>query len=221
VNTGARPPLGFVCEGAGEHATFPSLVSRIVNAVGFSIPCVNTEGYGGILKNLEEHLDDLTLSDHPYTIVVGIDLRDVIRAGLFPDCVTLRLDLDQKISTWLQTRTRQLRLQPLPNRIVTVVQVQQFESWWLADPDGLSRCGLFSIDVAGCTWTNVDAELANPASWLKERQKTAANLKSPAVARAALSRSNVSTAAAKSRSFRKFRKEVARGYGEWMAALIA
>jgi Domain of unknown function (DUF4276) len=215
-----RPPIGFVVEGAGEHAAYPTLASRSIGtATGLHLPRVNAAGYGGIVANLEEHLDDLVTAHHPFGVLVALDLRDVLRGGRSRDCVTLRRDLVHRVQAWMTLRGRVPRFQPLPQTVAVVIQVQMFETWWLSDPEGLSRTGLFRIDTRECAWADVDNEVDNPAAWLQKRAIGSSNLKSPVLAKTVASRLDPSVMARQSRSFRKLKNEVTAAYAAWEAAV--
>ncbi len=182
VHAAERPPIGFILEGAGEYATYPSLATRSLGAAGLHIPRINARGFGGILTGLEEHLDDLVRSYHPLSIIVAMDLRDVVECGLYVDCASLRAELLRRAQSWAASRTGAVPFEPMPQPIGVVIQVQLFETWWLADPDGLRRTGLFQIDPADCRWGNVDQDVSNPLAWLEKRLVRPTNLKSTAVA---------------------------------------
>jgi len=72
-----RPPIGFIVEGHGEYNCYPSLVSRIVDGDGFKIPRVNAMGCGNIVRHLDRQLRPLVLADHPYRVIVTLDLSSL------------------------------------------------------------------------------------------------------------------------------------------------
>jgi hypothetical protein len=208
-----RPPLGFIVEGHGEYNCYPSLVCRIVEAKGFNVPRVNAGGYGNIARHLGDQLHALVLAHHPYHVIVTLDLKDVVDAGLYSDCADLRQDLEHQVEEWLETRGSHQRLRPLPERILAVVQVQSFESWMLADISGLRSCGYLRADEAQPR--HVDDEVPDPVSWLRGRTAPGRNHKNPGCAREIISSLNPSAMRVNSRSFDKFHREVSSSFDRW------
>jgi len=86
-----QPPIGFIVEGDGEYYCYPSLVCRILRKRGFDIPIVNAGGCGSLVKRLDDHLDSLVLSKHPYNIIVTLDLKDMLSEHFYSDCKQLIL----------------------------------------------------------------------------------------------------------------------------------
>ena len=66
---------------------------------------------------------------------------------------------------------------------------------------------VFPNKVDGC-WENVDEEETNPAKWLKSRLKQWSDLKSPRIVREITAKIDPLRIAEKSRSFKKFVKEL-------------
>lgn len=214
-----RPVFGFVVEGSGEHAVYPSLVARIVGSPVYT-RAVNAEGYGGILGNLEEHLDELVSVCHPVTIIVTVDLRDVVDAGACADCVELLQLIGSTVRTWQASRLAFPIMDPMPQHIAVVAQIPTFESWWIADPDALNSLHGISIDPAECNWRNVDDEVPNAEAFLRSRCQLPLNLKSPTLAKEVMGTVSIQVVQQRSRSFRKFVKEIRAGFDRWQQTLL-
>ena len=208
-----RPPLGFIVEGHGEFNCYPSLVCRIVEGSGFKVPRVNAGGYGNIVRHLGDQLRALVLVHHPYHVIVTLDLKDVIAADLYDGCAELREDLEKQASEWLADSESQARLQPLPERILVVVQVQRFESWMIADTVGLRSSGYLTADEGQPL--HVDEEVYDPLSWLHRRTAPGRNHKNPTCAKEVVSSLDPRTMRVNSRSFDKFHREVCSSYWRW------
>jgi hypothetical protein len=221
VKPADRPPLGIIVEGHGEQAAFPTLVASICGQTGLHVPIVNARGYGGIVRNLEDHLDDLVRTKHPWAVIVCVDLRDPVNDGLFDNCADLRTHVEGVIAGWTATRAGSGLFEPLPEAIRVVIQVQVFETWWLADAESVADLDLFSIDLSECDWQNVDEELDNPSRWLRTRMAHPINLKSPSLAKDVIRGFRPDVARGRSPSFDKFHREVAGAVNEWIAAICA
>lgn len=215
-----RPSIGFVVEGSVEWHSYRSLVARITGNKYLDIPIVDAKGNGGILGRLEEHLDNLVNFYHPYAIIVTIDLREIIRRHAFESCADLCRSLNERISTWVNTRREVESFSPLPTDIEVIVQIQSFETWLISDLEGLKITSVFSIEDNLC-WQNVDAEISNPCKWIREHQSMTCNIKNPRTAKALLGSLDIGKMANASKSFSKFRKEVTRKYQGWENLLSA
>lgn len=220
MNVATRPPVAFIVEGAGEAVTFPGLAARICGTKGLHCPTVNAEGYGGVLANLHEHLDDVARF-RPLTVVITVDLRDVLRDKRFPNCATLVSSIATDAEKWLESRRGVEHFEPLPEDIIVVAQIQKFETWWLADPEALSRQQYFEIDLAECQWTNVDVEVPNPTAWLIERCKGPVSLKSRDLAIDVIRAARPVKMRQLSPSFDKFHRETESAYQRWVTQVQA
>jgi len=211
MNNSIRPPVGFIVEGTGEWASYPSIVTSICGCSGFKIPRVNAEGCGNITGHLSEHLDDMASVDAPMAMMVTVDLRDVLRNGSFSDCITLKKHLHTLCEQWMATR----RLDPrfagrLPAEIVVVIQVQCFESWLLADSESLVVAGYLKRDAIGVPLTEVDGTVLNPSAYIDDNGTEFFRPKAPACVKSVCSNISTIEMERNSRSFRKFAKEVRR-----------
>jgi uncharacterized protein DUF4276 len=211
----ARPPIGFVVEGHDEHACYPSLVARITGSQGYNIPIANARGYGNIVRHLGEQLQDIVLSHHPYHIVVTVDLKEVLADGVYDDCRQLKLELDRQAQVWLAQAKHDSRLQPLPKLITTVIQIQQLESWAIADCQSLREADFLSADeVQICNSDTVP----NPATWLRKRLPPRYDLKKPDCAKKIIGCLDLHTMRRNSHSFDKFYRVVSSSYHCWCQA---
>jgi hypothetical protein len=209
-----RPPLGFIVEGKGEYYSYPSIVSRIVKACGFCIPVSNAEGYGGILNHIDEHLTDMISSWKPVTIIVTMDLIDVIRAGIVEDCKELTKTLSDSIFRWVEQNKSSNKFVPFPDLFKIIVQIPKFEAWLIADKANLKRGGY--IHEEGAPWLNVDDEVSNPVQWLEENCQKRINVKHPGTCKEMVTAIDVEIVRGYSRSFDKFYREVKFCYDFWL-----
>lgn len=208
-----RAPIGFIVEGHAEYHCYPSLVCRIVNSKGFPVPRVNARGCGNIVRRLADQLKFLVLAHHPYHVIITLDLKDVLDEGLYGTCAELLVSLEDQARDWLDNSQADPRLHPLPERIIAVVQVQQFESWIIADCQGLRGSGYLAVDDPQPL--NVDEEVSEPIAWLRTRTSPGRYQKNPRCARAVISCLDPDTIRVNSRSFDKFYREVSSSYTCW------
>lgn len=208
-----RPPIGFVVEGQGEFNAYPSLVARITGALGVHFPCVNAGGYGNIVRHVDEYVDRLVRYKHPFHVIVTVDLRDVIRDGLFSSCRELRSELVNKIQRWQQLSEQKDCLQPLPECITVVVQVQMLESWVIADVSSLQKVGYAKPDVTQPL--DVDGTIDNPETWLGRHVSRYTSLKDPTKAKEIMGLLDPHSMRKHSHSFDKFYRTVQAAYWRW------
>ncbi len=208
-----RPPIGFIVEGHGEYNCYPSLFCRIVDARGIHVPRVNAGGCGSIVKRIDEQLTDLFLASNPLNVIVTVDLHDVLEKGLANDCVELVHKLNRKIKEWRIAAKSDYRLHPLPNKIVCIVQIRKFESWIIADIDGLKYANLLKsgIDIIKDSET-----ITNPCKWLKDNLLIDGCVKSPNVAKKLISALNPKRMRMHNRSFDKFYRDTMAFYKKWL-----
>lgn len=212
-----RPPIGFVVEGHGEYNCYPSLVCKIVEAQGFHVPRVNARGVGNIWAHLGEHLTDLCITYMPYSVIVTIDLMDVLNEGLANDCHDLLLKLQNDVADWEAAAATDHRIQQIPVRTVIVIQVQKFEAWIIADCQSLKVARI--IDSSAPIVNDPDGDF-DPARWLKKyiKQKHT-DIKNPDFGKRVIGKLDI-TAMTCSNSFDKFRRETIEKYELWQLALL-
>lgn len=213
-----RPPIGFIVEGHGEYNCYPSLFCKISDGSGFKIPIVNAGGCGGILKHLGEQLSNLLMTDSPESVIITVDQKDALHQGFAEDHDDLIQKLKQAIEKWQQSAATDPRLQPLPTRICCVIQVQKFESWLIADVEGLKAAELIRSDIT--QMPNAEA-IPEPTAWLKDALKYEANLKSPHFAKKVVAALTPAVMKNHSQSFSVFYTECQTSYAEWEQGLIA
>lgn len=212
-----RPPIGFIVEGHGEYNCYPSLFCKISNSSGFKIPIVNAGGCGGILKHLGEQLSNLLMTDSPESVIITVDLKDAIHQGFAVDHADIIHKLRQAVEKWQESAATDERLQPLPSRICCVIQVRKFESWLIADVEGLKSAELIRSDISQMP----DAEaIPEPTAWLKDALKCEANLKSPHFARKVVAALTPAIMKNHSQSFSVFHEECQASYAAWENRLI-
>lgn len=211
-----RPPIGFIVEGHGEYNCYPSLFCRITNANGLHIPRINAGGCGSIVKRIKEQLTDLFIAESPLSVIITVDLEDVLKQGLAATCVDLLQDLNNAIDEWKLYAEADTRLHPLPDRIVCVVQIKKFESWLISDLDGLKVSNLIATHIESIE----DAEqIASPCEWLKENLLVDGCVKSPNIAKTVISSLNPDSMRTHSKSFDKFYRESVSAYEKWVSSL--
>ena len=217
ISTVARPPVGFVVEGRGEYNCYPSLFCRCIGGVPLPVPRVNAGGYTNIIKRLKEHLTDLCISHKPYSIIVTIDLRDVIREKHVYNCQELLVLLKKQVEEWFIEARSDKRLHPLPVNITPVIQVHTFESWIIADLKGLKKSNYILKNTE--EFTNVE-EIGNPAKWLRENMVYRTDIKNPHFAKGIISVIDPDRMKKSSASFDKFYRECCASYSDWVEAYI-
>ena len=207
-----RDPVGFIVEGHGEYNCYPSLFCRIVSTHGICVPRINAGGCGSIVRRLKEHLTDLLLAHSPLTVIVTVDLEDVLKQELARSCIELLEILNAVVVEWRENALTDARLHPLPNHIVCIVQIKKFESWLISDVDGLKEAGLLDVGVI----TEQDAEqVASPSSWLSDHLLADGCVKNPNVAKKVISALRPERMRNHSKSFDKFYRESVRAYEAW------
>jgi hypothetical protein len=207
-----RVPLGFVVEGVCEYQSFQSFVRKGVSAGHGLLPIANAWGNGGLRKRLEEHLIEVIKVNHPYVIIVALDLKDALAEGKHTDCAQLRVELQARVDAWLKQTGEGGKLAPLPDRIVVVIQAPVFEAWLTADPAGLhAKSGK---KYQGPEYNDVDTEIKDHVHWLSQRVSGGYSKSAGRVHPVAKSL-NPHVMAQSSRSFRKFWKEVLAAYATW------
>lgn len=209
-----RVPLGFIVEGVCEFQSFESIVRKGISASHGRLPVVNAWGNGGLRKRLEEHLTAVTRVNHPVVVIVALDLRDALAEGKHADCAQLRADLQARAGAWLGSVQDNVKLVPLPEKIVVVIQTPVFEAWLTADPVGLQQCTRRKSVRHG--YTNVDDEIVSHRAWLNEHV-SGGYTKSPVQVHRMAKCLHPARMAEQSRSFAKFWKEVLSAYHAWAA----
>lgn len=204
---GYRPPIGYIVEGKMEYNCYLSLFARLNTGwIGKIYEPLWAGGNDEIIYHLDEHLRDLAKSQSPISVIVCVDFRDANRKHGF-SCEDLKQHLETKASDWLQSK--QVQDEKLPEQIIVVVVIQQFESWMLSDMSviknlsGFSDLGRFGLPDR---WTNVDEDCLNPGKVMCQIFKDT-NVKSPKFAKKIISKCNIDTMKSCSNSFRKFSKE--------------
>ena len=200
-----RPKIGCIVEGEGERYSYPSLISKILKQSHHHVPIVPAGGCGGITRNLEEKLESLFRTHKPESVIVTIDLQDLLKQNLYPTCIDAVRDLDARGIKWIEANKNQVRFHPLPDRIITVVQDKKYESWLISDLESLRDSGLLIETFVGHT----DADsVPNPCSWINKNFKMRFNSKSPAEVKRLVSNLDADKMRQCSRSFDKFFREV-------------
>lgn len=207
-------PVGYIVEGFGEYHSFNSMFCKITGK-SFRTPCSKPKGYGRILKSLEVELTDLVIAHSVAVVVVCIDLKDVLSnpAHGFNDCAELRAHLQERADRWLLGASQDGRVRVAPQRVVVVIQVQKFESWFLADVEAFNAseyCAMPLNQIA-----DVDNMRRDPVAFLREALKPSVSLKSPVFAKRVAGGVRPEVASDSSRSYRKFSKEARSAAALW------
>jgi hypothetical protein len=214
----SRPPIGFIVEGYGEYHSYPCLVSKIISNNSLKIPIENAKGNGNIIKNLDEHITDLMLSNKPLYVIITIDLIDNL-CETITDCKCLFNFINSQITNWKSSHKFDKRVQPFPLSFIIIIQIKKFETWMIADRISLNDSGLINLnDNEKINWIDVDNE-CNPVKWLKEHEKSRLNTKKPKIAKSLLSKQNVKIMKNCSKSFNKFFKEITNCYNSWLTSI--
>jgi len=139
----------------------------------------------------------------------------VLHAGLFSSRAELCTDLGNQATEWLASSQCESRLQPLPEDIVIVLQVQKFESWMIADVEGLKRSGCLRTDVPQEPNTDL---VADPAALLRRHMSPSQDQKNPRCAKSIISCLDPGAMRLRSPSFDKFYRKVESSYASWCQA---
>lgn len=196
--------LGFIVEGHCEYESIPSIVAKIHGY--FNYPIVNAKGIGNVIKNTGDELLYLVKHFAPRKVIITLDYREAEREGLVNNCTELKEMVLQNCNAFMQTQ--QNGSLTLPEEIVVIIADKTYESWICADYENLKNNDLFDADKITETYQNVDTEIPNPCNWLQSKLKKNIDMKSRANRKKVSQTLRPEVAALKSRSFRKFHKEV-------------
>lgn len=206
-----RPPVGFIVEGAGEYTCYPSLFCRIADIQAVHIPIVNAGGCGTIIRRVDEQINDLLIAYKPLSVIITVDLEDVIKQGLAISAEDLMQNLNQSISIWREYAKDNPRLDPLPNNIKVVIQIRKFETWLLSDLEGLKKEGLLRKETKKIS----DAEeIVKPSEWIKKNLKL--DVKKPIIAKQVIAALRPDKMRLHSKSFNQFYEESTVAYKYWL-----
>jgi hypothetical protein len=219
VSPATRSPLGFVVEGLTEFSCYPALVHDVLGGATVHVPVSNARGNHKLRADLEALLEQLVTAYHPMRIMVSLDAREVLREQAFATCAELRLELQARCDQWLRRSGERQKLQPLPDKVVVVIQHPSFENWLLADVAALrASIDILDTSVAPPVCANVDEEVPNAGSWFAQCVLPSVKFK-PAGARALVARLDSAVTETKSPSFAKFAREVRSAYEAWLHAI--
>ncbi len=194
--------VGFIVEGHGEYASYPSLYCRITGDHG--PPIQNAGSYSNIVMRLAAELHDLIKVHEIKTVIVTVDLDDCIKDGHGKNEAEIREKLESQITEFKLAAKSDDRIKhKLPSAISVVFQIRKFESWLISDVKGLIEKGLVAKTVEPLS--NVD-QIRNPSKWLKDNYIGAksSKMKSPQVAKRIVSASDPSRMKLASNSFNEF-----------------
>ena len=206
-----RPKLGFILEGKSEFVSYPTLVAKIIPGENY-VPRVLARGNGAVIKHLEQHLDDLYKSHGPHKIIITLDLRDALEARASTDCASLRETLQARAEGWLDGKKCTEPCGRLPDQIIVIIQVPEFEIWMLTDPDGLIRSGLFETRPDVPDSDNIDVLISKPYRRVMEHIRKPHDTKKGITAKQIMQQIHLDKMRQSSRSFRKLLKEILAAY---------
>lgn len=212
VNNINRPPIGYIVEGDGEYNCYPSLFCRIVEIKTAQIPIVNAGGCGTIIRRIDEQLNDLLVSSKPLSIIITVDLEDVLQQKLANSLSDLTNRLQESINSWKVSANYNSRIKPLPTHIKTIIQIKKFESWLISDIEGLKNEGLIVKNKV----SNIDnADIyPKPSEWIKTN--LAIDVKKPKNAKKVISALRPDIMRIHSQSFNNFYEESKNAYNHWL-----
>ncbi|MBK8954325.1 MAG: DUF4276 family protein [Saprospiraceae bacterium] len=199
-----RPRLGFIVEGHCEYDSIPSIVSKIEGH--FNYPMVNAQSIGNIIKHTDKLLLDIVKTYSPEKIIISLDYRDALRQGIVDNCIKLKEIVTTNAKDFIESQVNGTLT--LPNEIVVVIADKTYDSWICADYENLKTNELFDASKITEEYTNVDEEIESPCTWLQSKLKQKVDLKSRAYRKKVVKTLRPDVAVQKSRSFRKFHKEV-------------
>jgi hypothetical protein len=196
--------LGFIVEGHCEYESIPSIVAKVHGY--FDFPIVNAKGIGNIIRNTGDELLFLIKTYSPRKVIISLDYREAEREGLVSNCIELKNIVKQNCDDFI--KTQQNGSLSLPEEIVVIIADRTYESWICADYENLKNNVLFDSTKIVESFVNVDQEIQNPCSWLQSKLKDDIDMKSRAYRKKISQTLRPEFAATKSRSFRKFYKEI-------------
>lgn len=208
--------VGFIVEGHGEYAAYPSIFCRVVDVATEYVPCVNAGGCGSVFKNTHEHLDDLVRAGKPRFVIITVDYIDLIEQGLAHDIESIHDAFKKSIDSWVVKAEADGRINVIPESIELVVQVHKFESWLVADSDSLRDRGFLKD---GAPSIDDSDALKDPAAWIRTFFVDGHRVKTPAFVKKVVSAINVETVSEKSKSFSKLDQRCKKFYDEWLVSL--
>ena len=206
-------PIGFIVEGEGEFGTYERLIYKIIGTSNCSLRLSNAGGAGNIVRHLDRELGYLVKTYHPCLVFVTIDLKDVIKQGVCSCCRELHTLLKEKIDNWSASVAGNPAFQPSPEAITIIIQIQAYETWLIADVNGL--CSGNCLTAPEPQPASVDHAIAEPCTWLHERLVTGLNTKKPAHMKKLFSLVDPHIMRNNSSSFDKFFREVNSAYTWW------
>lgn len=152
-----------------------------------------------------------TRPNKPLSVIVTIDLEDVLKQHLASTSDELLSSLNNSIKVWKMNAGSNPRLQPLPSQIKIVIQVRKFETWLLTDIDGLKKEGLLKKNVDKI----LDAEtIPKPSEWIK--RNLSLDVKKPNLAKKVVTALNPEKMRLHSNSFNVFYQESKIAYSYWL-----
>lgn len=196
--------LGFIVEGHGEYESILSFISKMIGPRYF--PISNAKGIGNIMKNTSDELLKLIKYYQPRKVIITLDFRDALRQGLVNNCIELKETVTANCDKFIDSQKNGSLV--LPEEIVVVIAIQTYDSWICADYEALKSNLLINASKITEQYSNVDIEIQNPCKWLESKLKKPVDLKCRAYRKAISKSLRPEIAATKSRSFRKFYKEI-------------
>lgn len=212
-NYWSRPPIGMIVEGRGESAAFPAVVAKITKCA-LDVRVLPADGCGDIVKNLEDLLSDMVIVHHPYSIIITLDLGDIVGKD-YLDRTDAHDRLSSRLSKWCENAVSDKRLQPLPEKLCVAFQEPKLEAWMMADVESLVE----SLDALSGTgyeqWTNVDIDVSDHVKWIAKYVRPTVDTKKPREVRLLFSRMDTDKARRMSQSFDVFCGSVEHKYNAW------
>ena len=199
-----RPRLGFIVEGHCEYDSIPSIVSKIEGH--FNYPIINAQSIGNIIRHTNKLLLDIIKTYSPEKIIISLDYKDALRQGIVKSCIELKDIVKNNAQEFIASQSNGTLI--LPNEIVVVIADKTYDSWICADYENLKQNDLFDATKITENFSNVDEEIDNPCTWLESKLKSKVDLKSRAYRKKVVKTLRPEFAIQKSRSFRKFHKEI-------------
>jgi hypothetical protein len=218
MNNQPRAAVTLIVEGHGEYNHLPRMIP-LATKDWINIPRpIRAKGWGDVVCRLEEHLTDQVKAHHPYTVIVVLDKKDALdpKNG-FDGCIAGMRQIQKAINNWYEKARSSGKLDPLPDGVVVIPACQKFESWIMADCDGLKSCSFINADVCHHDCANVDAEIPDPATWIINRCKNKTDIKhQPNVARM-IACIDMKIVRERSKSFDKLCVKAELAYQRWAA----
>lgn len=216
-----RSFAGFILEGHGEYNCYPSIITRSLDVTCMKIPSVNAGGITNIFAHFDEQLCDLLTVDKPYHVYICFDQIDVLkRYTELKTSQDIISHINTLIESWKSRYGDIAKYQPLPDKFTAILQVKKFESWIVADVEGLNNFHLLNSGEFNKNFDNVETDVDDPHIWLLDNVDSKYNSKNPIQCKKLISAIDVNRASKSSPSLLVFLSTLREDYSTWVESFV-